>query len=77
MLTLLISALITAALAGTLINSQVSTGATVFWSFFVFIGSFFLVGLLVRKKIYKVQGELQDSMQRLRAHAAEVEAVSE
>jgi hypothetical protein len=63
MLTLLISALIAAALASTLINSQVSTGETIFWSCFAFVGSFFLVGLPVRKKMSKVQGELQDRMQ--------------
>lgn len=63
MITLLISALITAALAGTFIYPQFGTGGTIFWSIFVFFGSFFLVGLPVRKKMAKVQGELQASMQ--------------
>ena len=63
MLTLFISALITAALAVILTNSHVSTGGTVFWSIFVFILSFILVGLPVRRKMSKIQGELQDSMQ--------------
>ncbi len=63
MLTLLISALVAAALAGTLITSHTSTGAAIFWSIFAFVGTFFLVGFLVRKKMTKVQGELQKSMQ--------------
>jgi hypothetical protein len=63
MLSLLISALVAAALAGFLITSQVSTGATVFYSILAFTGTFFLVGFFVRKKMSKVQGELQESMQ--------------
>lgn len=63
MYTLLISALITAALAGAMISSHSSTGATVFWSIFAFIGAFFLVGFPVRKKMSKVQNELQEGMQ--------------
>lgn len=63
MLTLLISALVATALASSLITSQVSTGATVFYSIVGFTGTFFLVGFLVRKKMSKVQGELQESMQ--------------
>jgi len=63
MLTLLISAIVATALAGALMTSQVSTGATVFWSILGFFGTFFLVGFLVRKKMSKVQGELQESMQ--------------
>ena len=63
MLTLLISALVATVLAGSLITSQVSTGATVFYSIVGFLGTFFLVGFPVRKKMSKVQGELQESMQ--------------
>ncbi|ADE53146.1 hypothetical protein [Coraliomargarita akajimensis] len=63
MLTLLITVLITAALAGAMINSHFSTGATIFWSIFAFIGAFFLVGFPVRRKLSKLQGELQESMQ--------------
>jgi len=63
MLTLLISALITAVLAVTMISSHFGTAGTVFWSIFVFILSFILVGLPVRRKMSKVQGELQESMQ--------------
>lgn len=46
-----------------MINSQASTGATVFWSIFGFFGAFFLLGFFVRKRMSKVQGELQASMQ--------------
>jgi len=63
MLTLLISALVATALAGSLITSQVSTGATVFYCISVFVGTFFLVGFPVRRKMSKVQSELQGSMQ--------------
>ena len=63
MLSLLISALVAIALAGALIASQVGTGTTVFLSIAGFVGAFFLVGFLVRKKMSKVQGELQESME--------------
>lgn len=63
MLTLLISALVATVLAGSLITSQVSTGATVFYSIVGFTGTFFLVGFLVRKKMSTAQGVLQDSME--------------
>jgi hypothetical protein len=63
MLTLLISALVATVLAGVSITSQVSTGATVFYSIAGFIGTFFLIGFLTRKKMSKLQGELQESMQ--------------
>ncbi|MGB0414322.1 MAG: hypothetical protein ACPGJU_07725 [Coraliomargarita sp.] len=63
MLTLLISALITAALAVTVISPNFGTGGTVFLNIFVFILSFILVGLPTRRKMSKLQGELQDSMQ--------------
>ena len=67
MITILISALVATALVGTLITSQVSTGATVFYSIIGFIGTFFLVGFPIRKKMSKVQGELQQSMQAAQA----------
>ncbi len=63
MLSLLISALVSAAIAAALIASQVSTGALVTFSTAGFAGTFFLIGFLVRKKMSKVQGELQESMQ--------------
>ena len=63
MLSLFISALITSAIATALIASQVSTGMTVFLSLGGFAGSFFLVGFLVRKKLSKAQGALQEHMQ--------------
>lgn len=62
MLSLLISALVATAIAGALIASQVSTGMTVFLSTVGFVGAFFLVGFLVRKKMSKVQDELQERM---------------
>lgn len=63
MLTLLISALVAIALAGASMTSHASTGATVFYSIIGFTGTFFLIGFLTRKKISKVQGELQERMQ--------------
>ena len=63
MLSLFISALIASAIATALIPSQVSTGMTVFLSLGGFAGSFFLVGFLVRKKLSKAQGALQEHMQ--------------
>jgi hypothetical protein len=63
MITLLISVFVATALGGALITSQVSTGAAVFWSTAGFFGTFFLVGFLVRKKMSKVQRELQERMQ--------------
>ncbi|MFQ3242522.1 MAG: hypothetical protein ACI9JZ_002218 [Lentimonas sp.] len=63
MLSLLISALVAIALASALIASQFSTGTTVFFSMAGFAGTFFLVGFLVRKKMSKAHGALQESMQ--------------
>lgn len=63
MLSLLISALVAIVLASALIASQVSTGMTVFLSLAGFAGSFFLVGFLVRKKLSKAQGALQQHME--------------
>ena len=63
MLSLLISALVAIALAGALIASQVGTGTTVFLSIAGFVGAFFLIGFRVRKKLSKVQDELQERMQ--------------
>ena len=63
MLSLLISALVAIALASALIASQVSTGMTVFLSLAGFAGSFFLVRFLVRKKLSKAQGALQQHME--------------
>lgn len=63
MLSLLISALVATALAVAMDASLASTGAIVFFSTIAFAGTFFLVGFLVRKKMSKAQGALQDSMQ--------------
>jgi hypothetical protein len=63
MITLLISALVATTLTVALMTSQFSTGATVFWSILGFFGTFFLVGFPVRKKMSKVQRELQERMQ--------------
>ena len=63
MYSLLISALVALALSSALITSQFSTGTTVFFSLAGFAGTFFLVGFLVRKKMSKAQGALQESMQ--------------
>lgn len=63
MLSLLISALVTAAIAGGLIAMQVSSGALVFFSIVGFVGTFFLIGFLVRKKLGKAHDQLQQSMQ--------------
>ena len=63
MLSLLISALVATALASALIASQFSAGTTVFYTIAGFAGTFFLVGFLVRKKMSKAQGALQESMQ--------------
>jgi len=55
MLNLLISALAAAALF--------VTGASLFFCIFGFFVTFFLIGFLVRKKMSKVQNELQETMQ--------------
>ncbi len=62
MLSLLISVLVAAAIAVASIASQASSGMTVFLSVAGFAGAFFLVGFLVRKKVSKVQDELQQRM---------------
>lgn len=63
MLTLIISALVAAAVAGTLISSEGSTGSPVFYSIVAFSVTFFVLGFIVRRKMVKVQGELQQRMQ--------------
>ncbi len=62
MLSLLISILASITLAGALIASNIKTGTTVFFGIFGFIAAFYLVGYLVRKKVAKVQNELQEIM---------------
>jgi len=62
MLSLLISILASITLAGALIASNVKTGTTVFFGIAGFIAIFYLVGYLVRKKVAKVQNELQEIM---------------
>ena len=63
MLSLLISALVALALASASIASQFNTGTTVFFSIAGFVGTFFLVGFLVRKKMSTAQSALQESME--------------
>ena len=63
MLSLLISALVALSLASASIASQFNTGTTVFFSLAGFIGTFFLVGFLVRKKMSTAQSALQESME--------------
>lgn len=63
MLSLLISALVALVIASALNASQFGTGMTVFLSLAGFVGTFFLVGFLVRKKMAGVQSALQESMQ--------------
>ncbi|MBD5782315.1 hypothetical protein IEN85_22640 [Pelagicoccus sp. NFK12] len=63
MYSLLISALVSAAIGGALIASRASTGAIVTLSVIGFFATFFLVGFLVRRKMSKAQDALQESMQ--------------
>lgn len=67
MLTLLISALFASALTAASIASQASTGATVFYSIAGFSVTFFLIGFLTRKRMSKIQSELQENMQSAQA----------
>jgi len=62
MLSLLISILASITLAGALVASDITTGTTIFFGIIGFIAAFFLIGFLVRKKITKVQNELQEIM---------------
>jgi hypothetical protein len=62
MLSLLISVLVSIALVGALNASGMKTGTTVFFGIVGFIASFYLVGWIVRKRVAKVQNELQSIM---------------
>jgi hypothetical protein len=62
MLSLLISVLISVSLVGGLKAAGVNTPTTIFFGIVGFIAAFYLVGFLVRKKIAKVQNELQAIM---------------
>ena len=62
MLSLLISALVSVTLVGALTVSGVNRPTTIFFAIFGFIAAFYLVGWLVRKKIAKVQKELEEIM---------------
>ena len=62
MLSLLISALVSISLVGALTASGVNRPTTIFFGIFGFIAAFYLVGWLVRKKIAKVQKELEEIM---------------
>ncbi|MBC8443702.1 MAG: hypothetical protein H8D81_01160, partial [Deltaproteobacteria bacterium] len=63
MLSLLISALVSITLVGALTATGVNRPTTIFFGIFGFIAAFYLVGWLVRKKIAKVQKELEVIMQ--------------
>ncbi len=62
MLSLLISILVSITLVGALVASNIHRGTTIFFGIVGFIASFYLVGWLVRKKVTKVQNELQEIM---------------
>lgn len=63
MLSLLISALVSITLLGALTAAGVNKPTTIFFGILGFIAAFYLVGWLVRKKIAKVQKELEEIMQ--------------
>lgn len=63
MISLIISALVAIALAVAFISSHAGVGETVFYCIIGFAGTYFLVGFLPRKKMSKIQRELQASMQ--------------
>jgi hypothetical protein len=62
MLSLFISALVSISLVGALTAFGVNRPTTIFFGIFGFIAAFYLVGWLVRKKIAKVQKELEEIM---------------
>ena len=62
MFSLLISVLVSGALVFALSAFGVNRPTTIFFGIFGFIAAFYLVGFLVRKKITKVQKELEDIM---------------
>lgn len=62
MLSLLISILVALALAGALSAFGVNRPTTIFFGITGFIAAFYLTGFLVRKKIAKVQKELEEIM---------------
>ena len=59
MLSLLVSALISLLLVTALTASDIHRGTTIFFGIVGFIATFYLVGFLVRKRITKVQKELE------------------
>ncbi|NNJ70779.1 MAG: hypothetical protein HKP10_05760 [Kiritimatiellales bacterium] len=62
MLSLLISLLVSIALVGGLKAGGINTPTTIFFGIAGFIAAFYLVGFLVRKRIAKVQKELEQIM---------------
>ncbi len=62
MLSLLISILTAIALAGALTAGGVNRPTTIFFGIVGFIAAFYLVGFFVRKRVTKVQNELQEIM---------------
>ncbi len=63
MFSLLISVLVSALIAGALGAAQVKPGTTVFFGIVGFIAAYVVTGLLVRKRVTRIQGELQEIMQ--------------
>jgi len=64
MLSVLISIIASISIAGILTAAGVNKPTTIFFGILSFFVSFYLIGFLVRKRISKVQKELEESMQR-------------
>ncbi|MDF7807544.1 hypothetical protein P4E94_08860 [Pontiellaceae bacterium B12219] len=62
MLSILISIITSIALVGILTSSGVNRPTTIFFGIVGFLAAFYLVGFLVRKRVAKVQKELQEGM---------------
>ena len=62
MLSVLVSALVSMTLATALAAAGINRPTTIFFGIFGFIAAFYLVGFFVRKRIAKVQKELEDIM---------------
>lgn len=62
MLSLLISVLVTIGVVGASLSAKANTGTTIFFGILGFIISYLVIGLLVRRKMKKVQGDLEGIM---------------
>ncbi len=67
MFSILISTMVTAILMGGLNAAGVKSGTATFFGVVGFIATFFLIGFLVRKRVAKVQNELQEIMMSAQA----------